>query len=75
MSPTDRSYLLSNAIYPPECLDRSIVEFRNLCAVKKQSVGNGVTEITLNTLDGAPDETPEEFMNFLLSASLEKLLI
>jgi hypothetical protein len=61
-------------IYPPECLDRAIAEFRNLCGVKKQSVGSGVTEITLSVLDGAPDGTPEEFMNFLLSASLEKLL-
>ena len=74
MSPTDRSYVLSNTIYRPDCLDRAIVEFRKLCGVKKQSVGSGVTEITLTIIDGAPDETPEEFMNFLLSASLEKLL-
>jgi len=68
-----RTYILSNALYPAECVERTIEEFRPLCRVQQMPKGNHV-EVTLNLLDGAPEETPDEFLNFLLCASLERLL-
>ena len=73
MSTINRTCVLSHALYPPECVDKAIEEFRSLCEVHKKSSVNE-TEITVNVLAGAPEETPEEFLNFLLCASIEKLL-
>lgn len=68
-----RKYLLTERFYPPACLDRTIREFTSLCDVNKVSVGRD-TAITIICRPGAPKQTPEEFMNFLLCASLEMLL-
>lgn len=68
-----RSYLLSERFYPSDCVDRTIKEFSTLCDAKKTVVGCD-TQIILTRLPGAPEQAPEEFMNFLLCTSLEKLL-
>lgn len=73
MSTINRTCVLSHALYPPECVDKTIEEFRLLCEVQKKISGNE-TEITVSVLAGAPKETPDEFLNFLLSASIETLL-
>jgi len=73
MEPSNRTYVLSNSLYPPECIDRTIDEFRLLCDVEKTRREHDI-EVKLNVLDGAPAETPEEFLNFLLCASMERLL-
>lgn len=73
MESLNRTYVLSAGFYPPECIDRTIEEFRLLCEVHEVRREHDI-EITLNILDGAPVETPEEFLNFLLCASMEKLL-
>lgn len=73
MDRLDRTYVLSNFFYPPECVARTIDEFRLVCDVNQKLDEHAVT-ITLRPLNDAPEETPEEFMNFLLCASMEKLL-
>jgi hypothetical protein len=73
MEPFNRTYVLSNTLYPPECIDRTIEEFHLLCEVQKKRHEHDI-EVTLNLVEGAPPETPEEFLNFLLCASMEKLL-
>ena len=69
----NRTYVLAKTFYPPESVERTIEEFRLLCEVQETRHEHEI-EITLNLLDGAPVETPEEFLNFLLCASVEKLL-
>jgi hypothetical protein len=73
MESLNRTYVLSTSFYPPECIDRTIEEFRLLCEVQEVRREDHI-EITLNILEGAPVETPGEFLNFLLCASMEKLL-
>jgi hypothetical protein len=73
MEEISRTYVLSGTLYPSDCVERAIEEFRPLCEVQRKQRGNDI-EIALNLLAGASEETPEEFLNFLLCASIEKLL-
>ncbi len=73
MEPNSRTYFLCDRFYPSVCVDDAIAQFHSLCTIRRSPAGSG-TEIAIILRPGAPKETPEEFMNFLLCASLEKLL-
>lgn len=68
-----RTYLLLDRFYRPDCVDQVMKDFSALCNVDKTIAGHE-TRITITCLPGAPVETPEEFMNYLLCVCLEKLL-
>jgi hypothetical protein len=73
MEPIKRTYLLADRLYPQVCVDQAIAEFAALCVIRRDHVEGG-TKLTITVLPEAPNETPEEFMNFLLCGSLEMLL-
>ena len=73
MGRPSRTYLLAERFYPSTCIETAIDQFQALCSIQRRAAGDH-TELTITPLQGCPDEVPEEFMNFLLCASLEKLL-
>lgn len=74
MGRVKRTFVLSDNLYPPECVARTIDAFSLVCEVQKNKSSENETEITISAFTDAPDETPEEFLNFLLCASIEKVL-
>jgi hypothetical protein len=63
-------FLLAEALYPPEALRVTQVAFEAFCqATTKAGVGGLLLHLT--PLPGAPAETVDEFLSYLLSASLE----
>lgn len=69
----NRTRVLQAALYPVDLIDATEREFASLCSVRRQTTGEGV-EITIVPVRDAPFETSDEFLNFLLSASLERRL-
>lgn len=70
MPEATRACILSPHIYPQSCVHHAIGEFRSLCSVQFREEGQQV-RITITALPGAPEGIADEFLNFLLSASLE----
>lgn len=70
MPEAGRTCTLSSHIYPQACIHHAIEEFRSLCSVQFREEGQQV-RITITALPGAPEAIADEFLNFLLSASLE----
>jgi hypothetical protein len=71
--PTTRKVVLGGAIYPADALAIASQAFAELCAVRSRSVSSGL-EIEIEVLTGAPAETADEFLNYLLCAALEPRL-
>ena len=70
MPEPSRSRRLPLRVYDQSCITLAAEEFRSLCMIQCRPVEDDV-EITITVLPGAPPETPDEFLNFLLCASIE----
>jgi hypothetical protein len=68
-----RTCLLQHDLYPVEALDLCEREFSHLCVVVRRPRARDI-EITIEPGADAPPETTDEFLNFLLSAALERHL-
>lgn len=67
---------LSTMIYPQECLEKTIVAYSSLCAVKISNTSSEECSIEITSLstDGNEDQITREFLNYLLDLSLERHL-
>jgi len=68
-----RTCVLQSELYPPDILDLTEREFERLCRVQRRTIEGGVL-ITIEPTADAPPETPDEFLNFMLCAALERRL-
>jgi hypothetical protein len=64
------SIQLQHALYDPRAIPIAVREFAHLCSVSL-TTSESTSEIVISPATGAPDETVDEFLNFVLCASLE----
>jgi hypothetical protein len=69
----DRVVVLSHTIYPRSALDLAQSAFAGLCNIDVKAEGPDV-RVTISLLDGAPPETIDEFLSYVLSAAIESHL-
>jgi hypothetical protein len=65
-----RSCLLDPSLYPSECIDLTETEFLKFCAIRRMPHPPGLV-LEIDPLPDAPEETVDEFLNFLLCAAFE----
>ena len=65
---------LSAHIYPEECLLDASRHFEHLCRTSWTRTATGF-QVRIEPLPGSPGETVDEFLNYLLAASLEQHLL
>ncbi len=68
-----RTCHLDATLYPQSCVAVAQHEFTGLCSVVSAARDDGV-QLTISPRDGAPAETVDEFLNFVLCAALEQHL-
>ena len=65
-----RSVLLSHAIYPRAALETAQLAFAQLCKVDVKAEGRDL-RVDIVQVNGAPPETLDEFLSYVLSAAME----
>jgi hypothetical protein len=65
-----RTVRIQHSLYPDQLIAVAAREFDGLCSVSFVAEG-GSSVVTINQNDDAPDETIDEFLNFILCAALE----
>lgn len=69
------SRFLAYSIYQPEAIDETCVAFSDHAVVQRTREYAEGEAITITVLPGAPSETPEEFLSYLLTAACERHLV
>ena len=73
MGRPERSVTLSKALYPGDSVEQGIEHFRGFCVVKQCDRRDSI-QVTISPFADAPEETIDEFLNFVLSVALDKHL-
>src|SRR5205823_3677017 len=70
---SDRTFRLHHSIYSPNAIAAGAREFAEFGKIVCVPDGDG-TLVTLDLREDAPDETADEFLNYILAAALESHL-
>jgi hypothetical protein len=65
-----RTVRIQHSLYPDAVIAVAAREFDRLCSVSLIADGDS-SVVTIDQNDDAPDETIDEFLNFILCAALE----
>lgn len=65
-----RTVRLQKSLYPSHIIPLAAREFVEVCTVSLLSEGDS-SVVTIDPNDGAPDETVDELLNYILCAALE----
>ena len=69
-SSSPHEFSLSLRFYSRPCIDEAERQFRSLCSVTHKDSA-GYSTLTITPQEGMPETVVYEFLNFVLSASLE----
>jgi len=67
---SSRTVVLSHTIYPTSAIDLARSAFVDLCDIKTSAEGLDL-RVTISPSQGAPAETIDEFLSYVLSAAIE----
>jgi hypothetical protein len=69
----ERTFRLQHSIYSENAIAAGMREFAQFCGIVCVPDGDS-TIVTVDPRENAPDETVDEFLNYILSATLESHL-